>query len=133
MAADVGVNVEDISNTLAVFMGDYIAGKYYYDNYPYNIIVSSHPSNKNSLNALQSIYVPTSSGGMVPISSFISTKIKTIPTVLTNYNKEHALHIMANLKGDYSTGLAIDDIQQILKADLPNDVGYTWFGQTKII
>ncbi|MBK2126230.1 efflux RND transporter permease subunit, partial [Fangia hongkongensis] len=126
LAADVGVNVEDISNTLAVFMGDYIAGKYYYDNYPYNIIVSSHPSNKNSLNALQSIYVPTSSGGMVPISSFISTKIKTIPTVLTNYNKEHALHIMANLKGDYSTGLAIDDIQQILKADLPNDVGYTW-------
>ena len=131
LAADIGVNITDITNALAVFTGDYIAGKYYYNDYPYNIIVSSHPNNTGLLHSLQNIYVPTSSGSMVPLSSFLTPKLKTVPTVLSNYNQVHALHIMANLKSGYSTSSAIESITNILKSDLPHDVSYSWFGQTK--
>ena len=68
---------------------------------------------------------------MVPISSLVKLKMKTVPTVLSNYNQMHALHIMANLSSGYNTGEAVDYIKKLTRLVLPNDVSYTWFGQTK--
>ncbi|TNF66980.1 MAG: efflux RND transporter permease subunit [Gammaproteobacteria bacterium] len=131
LAADLGVNISDISSTLGIFTGNYLAGEFYYDNYPYDILLSSNFSNINSLKQLQMIYVKTSSGNMVPISSFIKPKMTVLPTVLSNYNQMHALHVMANLSENYSTSDAVDYMQSLLSKVLPDDVSYVWFGQTK--
>ncbi|WP_395168127.1 efflux RND transporter permease subunit [Piscirickettsia salmonis] len=131
LAADLGVDTAEVTNTLSVLMGGYQAGDYYYNGYPYDIILQALPNHVAQLSDLQNIYVKTASDTMVPVSTLVNITQSTEPTVLANYNQLHSLHIMANLKSGVSMSDAISKISTICNKFLPDDVSYQFFGQTK--
>ena len=67
---------------------------------------------------------------MVPLSSVVNTKWSFGPTVLPRYNGYSAIEIVGNSAPGYSTGQAIDVLQNIVDRQLPTGFAADWTGQS---
>jgi multidrug efflux pump len=67
---------------------------------------------------------------MVPLSSVVNAKWSFGPTVLPRYNGYSAIEIVGNSAPGYSTGQAIDVLQNIVDHQLPNGYAADWTGQS---
>ncbi|MDQ7976720.1 efflux RND transporter permease subunit [Paraburkholderia sp. SARCC-3016] len=67
---------------------------------------------------------------MVPLSSVVKTQWSIGPLVLPRYNGYSAIEIVGNSAPGYSTGQAIDTLQNIVDTKLPNGFAADWTGQS---
>jgi multidrug efflux pump len=67
---------------------------------------------------------------MVPLSSVVNAKWDFGPTVLPRYNGYSAIEIVGNSAPGYSTGQAIDVLQNIVDRQLPTGFAADWTGQS---
>src|ERR1700754_4656523 len=67
---------------------------------------------------------------MVPLSSVVKTQWGIGPLVLPRYNGYSAIEIVGNSSAAYSTGHAIDTLQNIVDTKLPNGFAADWTGQS---
>jgi multidrug efflux pump len=67
---------------------------------------------------------------MVPLSSVVNTRWTFGPTVLPRYNGYSAIEIVGNSAAGYSTGQAIDVLQNIVDHQLPLGFAADWTGQS---
>jgi multidrug efflux pump len=67
---------------------------------------------------------------MVPLSSVVNAKWTFGPSVLPRYNGYSAIEIVGNSAPGYSTGQAIDVLQNIVDHQLPTGFAADWTGQS---
>jgi multidrug efflux pump len=67
---------------------------------------------------------------MVPLASVVNAKWSFGPTVLPRYNGYSAIEIVGNSAPGYSTGQAIDVLQNIVDRQLPTGFAADWTGQS---
>ncbi|MFM0203699.1 efflux RND transporter permease subunit [Paraburkholderia fungorum] len=67
---------------------------------------------------------------MVPLSSVVNTRWSFGPTVLPRYNGYSAIEVVGNSASGYSTGQAIDVLQNIVDHQLPVGFAADWTGQS---
>jgi multidrug efflux pump len=67
---------------------------------------------------------------MVPLSSVVNANWSFGPTVLPRYNGYSAIEIVGNSAAGYSTGQAIDVLQNIVNRQLPTGFAADWTGQS---
>jgi multidrug efflux pump len=67
---------------------------------------------------------------MVPLASVVNATWKFGPTVLPRYNGYSAIEIVGNSAAGYSTGQAIDVLQNIVDRQLPTGFAADWTGQS---
>jgi multidrug efflux pump len=67
---------------------------------------------------------------MVPLSSVVNARWTFGPTVLPRYNGYSAIEIVGNSAPGYSTGQAIDVLQNIVDRQLPTGFAADWTGQS---
>ncbi|MEI5996132.1 efflux RND transporter permease subunit [Paraburkholderia bengalensis] len=67
---------------------------------------------------------------MVPLSSVVNAKWAFGPTVLPRYNGYSSIEIVGNSAPGYSTGQAIDTLNNIVNHQLPRGFAADWTGQS---
>jgi multidrug efflux pump len=67
---------------------------------------------------------------MVPLSSVVKTRWDVAPLVLPRYNGYSAIEIVGNSAPGYSTGQAIQTLQNIVDQQLPSGFAADWTGQS---
>ncbi|WP_081889868.1 efflux RND transporter permease subunit [Caballeronia sordidicola] len=67
---------------------------------------------------------------MVPLASVVNARWSFGPTVLPRYNGYSAIEIVGNSAPGYSTGQAIDVLQNIVNRQLPAGFAADWTGQS---
>jgi len=67
---------------------------------------------------------------MVPLASVVNAKWTFGPTVLPRYNGYSAIEIVGNSAPGYSTGQAIDTLNNIVNHELPRGFAADWTGQS---
>ncbi len=67
---------------------------------------------------------------MVPLSSVVNAKWAFGPTVLPRYNGYSSIEIVGNSAPGYSTGQAIDTLNNIVNHELPRGFAADWTGQS---
>ncbi|HTH93769.1 MAG TPA: efflux RND transporter permease subunit [Rhodocyclaceae bacterium] len=85
---------------------------------------STTPVNPSSGNSAISPY------NMVPLASLISADWGVGPTVLQRYNGYPAIEIVGNPAPGYTTGQAMETVQDIVAKSLPPGYGSDWTGQS---
>jgi len=73
---------------------------------------------------------PASRDNMIPLSSVIDAKWSVGPAVLQRYDGYPALEIVGNPGGAYTTGQAMNAVQNIIGKSLPPGYGADWTGQS---
>ena len=130
-AADLGVTVSDIGNTLQTMLGSRRVTTYVDNGEEYDVILEGVRSDQNSPNDVENIYVRSStSGQLIPLASLVKiVSIADSPT-LNRYNRVRSITIEAGLAPGASLGNVLTDMERIARQVLPTEAQIDFKGQS---
>jgi hydrophobe/amphiphile efflux-1 (HAE1) family protein len=125
-----GVSPETAYNTLQAYLGSQYVNDFNYDNFVFQVIVQADQQFRSKINDIDQLYVPSSSGAMVPITSIATVKVVQGADALVLYNLYPSVLINAAEKAGYSDGQGIAAMEAAAAKHLPHGFGYEWTGMT---
>jgi multidrug efflux pump len=128
-AARLGVAVQDIDNTLGDAFGQRQVSNIYKGLNQYHVVMEVMPSAQQSPDALKSIYVPSNSGKLVPLSAFAHYQPSSTALSVNHQGVFPAITLSFNLAPGASLGPAVDHIEQARREiGVPSTVHATFQG-----
>ncbi|XOJ88734.1 multidrug efflux RND transporter permease subunit [Methylophilaceae bacterium Uisw_097] len=125
-----GVPVQDVYSTMQTMFGSLYVSQFNKDSRLWQVIIQAEPGDRLKPEDLDHIYVRSHKGAMVPLKSMVTSKFVTGPDLVTRFNNFPAVKLTVNAARGYSSGQAIDALEEIAKEELP-EKGYqiAWSGQ----
>jgi multidrug efflux pump len=128
-AARLGVSVGTVDNALYDAFGQRIVSTIFTQSNQYRVILEADPAEYRSIDSLASIYVPSASGGQVPLSAIAKTNVETRPLLINHLAQFPATTVSFNLAEDTSLGAAVTAIEEAeLAAGVPESIRTTFQG-----
>jgi multidrug efflux pump subunit AcrB len=115
VASSYGILPYTIDNTLDDAFGQRIVSTIYTTLQQYHVVLEVTPKFQYSPDALSNIYVKSSSGQQVPISTLVDSVIKVAPLVVNHTGQFPSVTISFNLAPGAAIGQAVSDIQAVEK------------------
>ena len=130
-AADLGVNVRELMTVLQAYYGSQQASDFNRFGKYFRVVLQAEPSDRRTPDSLNGIFVKNASGEMVPVSAIITLKRVYGPDAVDHFNLFNAISINAMPAPGYSTGQAIQAVEEVSRATLPVGFTYDWKGQSR--
>jgi multidrug efflux pump len=128
-AGKLGVSMQDIDNTLNDAFGQRQVSNIYKGLNQYHVVLEVGPDFQENPDALNFIYVPSSSGKLVPLSAFSHYEHSNTALSVNHQGIFPAITLSFNLAQGASLGPAVEHIQQaMLQLGVPNTVHATFQG-----
>jgi multidrug efflux pump len=128
-AARLGVSVGTVDNALYDAFGQRIVSTIFTQSNQYRVILEANPAEYASVESLASIYVPSASGGQVPLSAIAKVNIENRPLLINHLAQFPAATVSFNLAPGASLGAAVNAIEKAeLDAGLPASIHTTFQG-----
>jgi hydrophobe/amphiphile efflux-1 (HAE1) family protein len=115
VASSYGILPFTIDNTLDDAFGQRIVSTIFTALNQYHVVLEVDPKFQYSPEALNGIYVKSSSGQQVPLSTLVDTVVKVAPLVVNHQGQFPSVTISFNLMPGTAIGQAVGAIQQIEK------------------
>jgi hydrophobe/amphiphile efflux-1 (HAE1) family protein len=115
VASSYGILPYTIDNTLDDAFGQRIVSTMYTTLNQYHVVMEVNPKFQYSPEALNGIYVKSSSGQQVPLSTLVDTVVKVAPLVVNHQGQFPSVTISFNLQPGTAIGQATSAIQKIEK------------------
>lgn len=123
-----GVTITDVFEALQTLVGAVYINNFNKFGRIYQVIVQAEPEFREKLSNLGDMYVRSDSGNMVPLKSLISIRPSKGPNLISRFNDYPAAHMFGGAAPGYSSGQAIQAMEEIAKEVLPPDITYEWSG-----
>ncbi|WP_458626581.1 efflux RND transporter permease subunit [Winogradskyella sp. PC D3.3] len=130
LAKEKGVSVTSIFSTLQGYIGGIYASDFSKFGKQFRVYIQALPEDRADEDALNSMYVRTSSGKMTPITQFVSLKRVYGPQSVTRFNLFNSTTITGATNDGFSTGDAIRVIEEEV-AKLPSNYTVAYSGLTR--
>jgi hydrophobic/amphiphilic exporter-1 (mainly G- bacteria), HAE1 family len=130
-AAQKGVVIRDVLNTLQTFLGSDYATNFIQFGQMYKVMVQAAPEYRAKPEDLLKLSVKNRDGNMVAISSILSIQKVYGPEQVTRYNMYPSAMVNGEPQTGFSSGQAIDAIKEVAKEKLPQGYGFDWAGSSK--
>ncbi len=131
-AAELGVNVADVAQTLRLFVGGVEVSNYVEKGETYPIRVRGEARYRTDLAGLSLLSVPSQKLGTVPLLEVVSAEPGTGPASIERANRRRQVLLLANLAPGYSQGEIAAAVEREIKAlGMPSDYTAAAFGQTR--
>jgi hydrophobe/amphiphile efflux-1 (HAE1) family protein len=112
-ASRFGIQPAAIDDILYDAFGQREVAQYFTGNKAYYVILEALPSEYGALSTLQKLYVHSSSGASVPLSTLVhKTTVPVQPLGVNHQSQFPSVTISFNLKGNASLGDAVNQVQQ---------------------
>jgi hydrophobe/amphiphile efflux-1 (HAE1) family protein len=113
VASSYGILPYTIDNTLDDAFGQRIVSTMYTTLNQYHVVLEVDPKFQYGPEALNGIYVKSSSGQQVPLSTLVDSVVKVAPLVVNHQGQFPSVTISFNLLPDTAIGQAVSAIQRI--------------------
>jgi multidrug efflux pump len=128
-AARLGVSIQDVDNTLGDAFGQRQVSNIYKGLNQYHVVMEVAPAAQQSPEALKSIYVPSKSGPLVPLSAFAHYEPSNTALSVNHQGVFPAITLSFNLAPGASLGPAVQHIEQARREiGVPSTVHTTFQG-----
>jgi multidrug efflux pump len=128
-AAALGVSLADINTTMQTAFGSSYVNNFVNGPRVQRVIVQLDAPFRMKPEDLGKVYVRNKSGGMVPLSSFTTTRWTFGSPQLQRYNGIPSINIVGSAAPGLSSGDAMLEMET-MAAQLPAGIGYSWSGQS---
>jgi hydrophobe/amphiphile efflux-1 (HAE1) family protein len=115
VASTYGILPYAIDNTLDDAFGQRIVSTMYTQLNQYHVVLEVDPKFQYGPEALNGIYVKSSTGQQVPLSTLVDSVVKVAPLVVNHQGQFPSVTISFNLVPGTAIGQAVSDIQQVQK------------------
>ncbi len=128
-ARALNVAISDVLDALQIFFGSLYVNLFNKFGQVYQVTVQSDPNYRSSVSNLGDMYVRSSTGEMVPLKALISTRYSKGPNLISRFNGYSAAKIIGSAAPGYSSGEAMNVMEEIAQEVLPDQMISAWSGQ----
>ncbi len=127
-AKKLGVPVSGVFNSLQTFLGGLNINDFNRFGKTYKVTMQAEPSYRSDVESFRDLYVRSSGGSMVPLSTLITAKPDSGATAIKRYNLYRTAEIGGGAAQGYSSGQAIRALEEVAAKELPRTYAYEWSG-----
>ncbi len=128
-AAQMGVSMEDLGSTLSSLLGEGEINRFTIDGRSYKVIAQVERAYRDNPGWLDSYYVRSESGVMVPLGTLINISDRARPTRLNQFQQLNSVIIQGFPIA--SMGEAIDTVSKITQEEAPRGYSYDYAGASR--
>ncbi|MEZ9235842.1 multidrug efflux RND transporter permease subunit [Shewanella sp. 10N.286.52.A9] len=130
-AAELGVSVTEVSDTLEIMLGGRSETTFIERGEEYDVYLRGDENSFNSVADLSQIYMRTSKGDLITLDTI--TRIDEVASAqkLSHLNKQKSISLKANLGEGYTLGEALDFLDAKAIEMLPSDITISYTGESK--
>ncbi len=131
-AASLGVDLAELFSTLQTYLGSFYINDFNKFGKVFRVYAQADKEYRSEIKNISTLYVKNRSGNMVPVSA-VASVTKTIgPSDLSHYNMYRSINITGEAAPGYSSGQAMEAMDEIAARVLPanNAYGYEWSGMS---
>jgi hydrophobic/amphiphilic exporter-1 (mainly G- bacteria), HAE1 family len=127
-AKSLHIPLSQITDTLSVYTGSAYINDFDFNNRSYRVYVQADKEFRSHPQDIKEYYVRSDSGAMVPLENLVSISQTAAPQVISHYNLFRATEIDGSAAPGFSSGQAIEAMQQLSAKTLPQGYTYEWSG-----
>ncbi|MDD5686890.1 MAG: efflux RND transporter permease subunit [Elusimicrobia bacterium] len=130
-AADRGVSIANIVETVNAMIGGVVAGTYEKGGHRYDIRLKLEESKEDPLNKVKNLFVRNNHGELIPLSEMVTMEEKSSMVSIWRSQRERSISVYANVKAGQSQQSALQAADDIAKRVLPPDYHITLSGSSQ--
>jgi len=124
------IPLQDLYQTVQTFMGGSLINYFNRFGLQWQVYVQADGKYRTNASNLGKFYVRNNAGEMVPMSTLSSTYPRAGAEFVMRYNLFNCVQINANAAPGYSSGQAIDAVNDVFKKTMPGQMGFDYSGMT---
>jgi multidrug efflux pump len=125
-AASLGVSLNDVNQTLDMYMGSLYVTSYSNFGRHWQVTIQADGDYRNQIGDLNRFKVRNNSGEMVPLGTLVNVQETGGPIAVTRYNLYGASNIRGIVRPGFSDGQAIKEIDRLALETLPISMKPDW-------
>ncbi len=122
------VNLQDVFNTLQIYLGSSYVNDFNLFERNYRVIVQADQQFRSNPRDIRLLYVRSNQNQMIPLSNLVTVKPTTAPQIITHYNLFRSAQITGSAAPGSSSGQAIQAMEKFAQETLPQGIEYSWTG-----
>ena len=123
-AKKLGVQMTDIFSTMSNYMGSNYVNDFTRYGRNFRVVSQADTSYRSGIEDLKQYYVLNSSRESVPLSALVDYEVVENASVISHYNLFRSAEINGNAAPGYSSGQALEALQEVAAQVLPSGYGY---------
>ena len=121
-----GVAIADVYQTLQAYLGGLYLNQFNRFGRQWRVFLQSEGEMRRTEQDINNYYVRNKDGDMVPLSALVSTRSIAGPEYTNRFNLYRSAQIIGAAAPGYSSGQAMDALDEVAKEVLPREMGYDW-------
>ena len=126
-----GVNLDDVYAALRVNFGGDEVNDFTNFGHVYKVVVQAESNFRDSIDATKFIFVRNESGSFVPLDSLVTLQRTTGVAQTSRYNGVRCVNFNANVGEGFSSGEALDALEQVVEEVAPETFQVEWAEQSR--
>jgi len=127
-AKSLHVPLQQVTDTLGVYMGSAYVNDFNFNNRSYRVYVQADKQFRSEPKDMQQYYVRSDGGAMIPLDNLVTISQTASPTVINHYNLFRSAEIDGSSAPGFSSGQAISAMQDLSRKVMPQGFAYEWTG-----
>lgn len=123
-----GVPMSDIFSTMKAYLGSVYVNDFNMFNRIYKVYIQADQSFRATSDDINLFFVKAANGSMIPLTALGETKYTTGAGNISRFNMYNSASIQVSPADGYSSGQAMEKIEQIKRDHLPENIGVAWSG-----
>ena len=123
-AADLGISMEEIGRNLSVYFSEGYVNRFSMQERSYKVIPQVADISRSDIEKLDNIYLKTSSGKKVPISSIVTVSTQVEPAKRTQFQQLNSITIEGLLRPGVTMGDGLAYLEEEAQKSFPK--GFKW-------
>jgi hydrophobe/amphiphile efflux-1 (HAE1) family protein len=126
-----GIPVNSVFTTLQAFLGGVQVNDFNDFGRTYKVMLQAEPNFRSDVNDTRFFFLKSSTGNMVPLNTLLQPKAINGASLITRFNGSRSMQINGSPKPGYSSGQAIQALEEVAKNTLPTGFSSEWSGQSR--
>lgn len=123
------VPINEVYQTLQSQLGSVYVNNFNKYGHVFQVMIQAEPSFRTNLEEIGNMYVRSEDKHMVPIKSLVTFHNSSGPSLVSRFNNFPAAKITGAGAPGYSSGQAMQAMEEIAKTVLPEGMTYSWSGE----
>ena len=125
-----GVNMSDLFITMQAYMGSIYVNDFTKFGKVFRVFVQADMEYRSTKEDITKLFVKNVNNKMVPLSAILQVEDIIGPQNLTHFNMYRSIQINGSAAPGYSSGDAMEAMDEISERVLPSSYGYSWSGMS---
>ena len=123
-----GVPMADVFSTMKAYTGSVYVNDFNMFNRIYRVYIQAESVYRQHADNINLFFVRGSNGSMIPLTSLGTASYTTGPGSIKRFNMFNTAVIRGDAGDGYSSGQAMEAMEEIVREHLPDNIGLEWSG-----